>query len=670
MGNIKSAGHEKMKGKYKNIFERKIFFITSFIIFIFSILAVRLYQLQLLSRNELKVKAERQSKNKKLLKPRRGGIKDFKNNILAISASSQSLYVRPPDFYASEEDFHQLASLLGVSSVRLSTKVYSNYRKFLWLKRQLNDEIVAKLKDLDIKGIGFVEENKRFYPRDILACHVLGFTDIDGVGLEGIEAYYEELLEGSSGWRLQRKDAARRPIASLLRKEISVKDGYNLILYIDMNIQGIVEEELDKLLTKYQPQKAMVIVSDPKTGGIVAMANRPGFNPEKFYKTKASDRRNYAVSNVYEHGSTFKPITAAMALEEGLFKINDRIFCENGSFVIKRHAISDTHAYGWLTFQEVIEKSSNIGLSKIALRVGKDKFYHYLKDFGFFNTTGIDLLGEARPLIQRRSTWSDLTLATMSFGHGISVTPIQLIQAYNCLANGGVMTKPRLLWGIETPYGERVSFNKFNKTTRVVSEKTAEEVTRILTAVVEDGTGRKAKIKNCKIAGKTGTAAKLSPAGGYSSNKFISSFIGYFPADNPRFVVLVMVDEPKGKYYGGEVAAPVFNNITRKILKYSGLISKHEYNIALKEVSSEDYPVSDKVEVIFDKGFFPLTSLKQETSIMPSLKGKSIREAIKILMPYKLNISMKGSGLIIEQYPEEGKSVSLGEKCELVCKPR
>ena len=443
-------------------------------------------------------------------------------------------------------------------------------RHFVWIKRKSEMNAVEKLKQLDLAGVGFIAEAKRYYPKRKLAASTLGFVGLDNQGLAGVEHFHHAVLKGNPQRSVLEKDARGRFLWTTAYAQEINKGKRDVVLTLDEVIQFIAERELKQQVREYQAKSGLAIVMDPYTGAIYALASAPEFNPNNYAAYPKHFWRNDAVASAYEPGSIFKPIVAAATLEEGLAGPNDIFFCENGSFKVGKSRIGEAsdHQFGWLTLRNIIAKSSNIGAIKIAQELGKTRFYDYMQKFGFGGKLGVDLPGEASGSLQSLPQWSGLSLASMSFGHEIAVTPIQMVSAVAAIANGGVLIRPRMTQAILKNGTVEKTFEPEVIQT-VLSEETSRQMINILKSVVKTGTGAKAAIPGFEVAGKTGTAQKIDPATqSYSKTKYLASFIGFVPADAPRLVILVMIDEPQKSYWGGEVAAPVFQKIARKTLRY------------------------------------------------------------------------------------------------------
>ncbi len=435
-----------------------------------------------------------------------------------------------------------------------------------------------KLKEeLGIKTIGFLTETKRYYPSGQTASHILGYTDIHNKGIEGIELRYNEYMTGEAKRVFMSRDAKGNSLSGGVEDALP---GNNIILTIDENIQHIAEREISIAMEEWQASAAIAVMMDPETGEILALANNPAYDPNFPGKFKSYMKRNRAVTDLFEPGSTLKSMLASAAVEEGIVSLDEEFDVSKGYIVVGGKPIRDVHRNKILKFQDVIRKSSNVGAVQIGLKLGKDTYYRYLRKFGFGEKTGIDLPGEVRGILRRPDQWSGTSLGALSIGQEIGVTPLQVLRAYSAIANGGMMVKPYIISEIISPSGEVVQSFTRRAEGRVISVSTAETIKDILKTVVEEGgTARKAYISGNLVAGKTGTAQMTDPdTGRYSEDKFISSFVGFVPADNPRLALIVVVYEPEGATYGGTVAAPVFKKIIEHTLTYLDIPMEKDEN--------------------------------------------------------------------------------------------
>jgi len=474
---------------------------------------------------------------------------------LAVSIRLDSVYGIPGQLqHEDNAKIHQMCNILQVAPSSLEDKLDSK-QHFIWIKRKVTPEVVTRLEELNLEGIGFREENQRYYPARELSAQVLGFTNMDNHGLEGVELFFDEILSN--------------PETGDRKAETGDRKAHNILLTIDKVIQYQAEKELSASCAASRARAGTAIVMDVESGDILAMANWPPFNPNSFSQYPPDVRRNRCITDAFEPGSVFKIFLAASALEAEKIEPNNVVYCENGIFQIGRRTIRDTHQHGWLTLGDIIRISSNIGAAKIGLSLGRERFSQAVKDFGFGSRTGIQLPGEAGGFVPPLKRWTELTTANISFGQGILTTPLQLITAVTCLANKGIWREPRILKGVMNEDGDIVEASAPGPLRRVVSEATCETLTGMMEMVVKDGTGTAASIPGYRVAGKTGTAQKVDPVTRhYSQDLFCSSFIGFFPANSPRVAILVTIDEPKGEHLAGVVAAPVFREIAKSVIRY------------------------------------------------------------------------------------------------------
>ncbi|MBU1863112.1 MAG: penicillin-binding protein 2 [Candidatus Omnitrophica bacterium] len=535
----------------------------------------RLFDLQILNREKLIDLAARQHNLVIEIPPKRGYIYDRNNNELAISLKVPSIYIVPRLIYNKEEMGKKLADLLHLDYSYVHERL-SRDKSFVWLKRKVNEEDAKKIKTLNDPNVNIIYENKRFYPHRTLLAHVLGFCDIDNKGLEGIELTEDTYLRGRSGYHYTKRDARGRKVVALEDTIIPPVHGHDLILTIDQYIQHIVESELETAFTKWKAKGAIAIVLDCREGKVLAMANFPTYDLNEYSHANEAFRRNRAITDCFEPGSVFKIVTATGALQEGIVSTDETLFCENGEYrVAGGRVLHDVHPYGTLTIPEVIIKSSNIGTVKIAQKLGNEKLYHYIQQFGFGNFTHIDLPGEVRGISNSPEKWSKISITAIPIGQEIAVTALQMVTALSAIANGGRLVTPYVVDKVRDGKGVVIK-DKQPFIKRTFINKSVSDIMRdILIQVVQEGTGKRARIEGVAVAGKTGTAQKILEDGrGYSHSNFISSFIGFVPADDPLFSIIVVLDDPRPLYYGGTVAAPVFKNIAEKTLHYLGYTKK------------------------------------------------------------------------------------------------
>lgn len=498
---------------------------------------------------------------------KRGLILDRKGRELAINLDVESIFCNPAEISGSEASnvAATMSKITGKHTEAILTKLNGNSR-FCWIDRKITPQAAETVRSSKIKGIGLVNEVKRVYPKSNLASHLIGFVDIDNRGIEGLEQKYDKELTATGEKIVAYRDAKGNVLSRGGLKEIK---GNNIFLTIDEGLQYILEKNLDDAVKHWRASYATAIMMDPFTGEIMAMANSPSFNLNNPSAIKPQIRKNRAITDCYEPGSTFKIIVGAAALEEGLIKPNASYDCSAGYIEVGGRRIKDAHRHGVLTFQEVIQKSSNVGTIKIGLTLGKERLYDYIKRFGFGEKTGIDIIGEVSGWVRPHENWSGVSIGSISIGQEIAATPLQLLRAYSVIANGGLLVKPYLLSEIQSPDGATL-YKAAPDAKRVLSEKTARNFNMILTTVTEvGGTAKEASVDGNLVAGKTGTAQKFDPATKrYSKVNYVSSFVGFVPADKPRLALVVVVHDPRGHIYGGIVAAPVFRKIANDALSY------------------------------------------------------------------------------------------------------
>ncbi|VAX36047.1 Cell division protein FtsI [Peptidoglycan synthetase] [hydrothermal vent metagenome] len=544
-------------------------FIAVFLFFIVCLVffAVKLVLIQVFQASHLAALADKQHKHLIEIEPVRGTIYDRNLRPLALNIEVYSLYANPRAMTKKDKQrtLEQVMPLLSVEEEIVRRRLAKS-KYFVWLERKLPIPVVEQIKALKIKGLGFRRESQRYYPNAHLAAHIIGFSGVENKGLEGLELFYDKELKGKLGRMQIIRDARQRKLM-LEDTLFPPQDGFHLVLTIDETIQYIAERALDEAFQKHNAKAATIIVMDVRTGEILALANRPTYNLSDVRNSTLESRTNRAVSFVYEPGSVFKIVAAAAALEEKEFIETDTIFCENGKYKVANNILHDHRPHGELTFQEVFELSSNIGVTKIAQKIGADMIYKYGKRFRFGMKTEIDLKGEVDGWLKRPNQWSRTSIGAIPIGHEVTVTPIQLVAAIGAIANDGIYMRPFVVKAIQDSHDQIIK--KFEPTAidRVVSTDTARRVRKILTGVVEHGTGQRAQIEGISVAGKTGTAQKVID-GKYSHSKFDATFIGLAPADNPRLAAVVIFDEPKPSYFGGTVSAPVFKKVIESSLRY------------------------------------------------------------------------------------------------------
>ena len=537
------------------------------IFFIFLLLCVgRLFFIQFFRSDYLTLIAKKQHNQLVELEPRRGAIYDCNLKAQAFNMSMDSLYAVPNVIKNKESVINQLLPILGVERSYLAERL-NRKKSFIWLARKITPENSEEIKKLNIKGLGFLKETKRIYPNSYLASHIIGFSGMDNIGLEGVERSFNKYLKGVPGWAIFLRDARLKKL-DIWEKMVAPIDGMDLVLTIDEVIQYIAERELDKVFKNFHAKGASIVVMDPHTGRILAMANRPTYDLNDHSSVSKDSIRNRAICDLFEPGSVFKIVTASAALEEKKVTEEDVFFCENGAYRVGGRTLHDHTSHGNLTFRQVIEESSNIGTVKVAQLLGPDTLYRYIRAFGFGSKLGVDLSGEISGMLSPPRLWSKTSITSVPIGQEVGVTALQLASAISVIANGGQLMKPYIIDSVRDNQGRIIKQNKPVLIRKVISVDTAMRIKKILTGVIEEGTGKLGKVLGFSAAGKTGTAQKLEPDGSYSHSKFVASFIGFSPAEDPLLTIVVTVDEPHPYYFGGVVAAPVFQKVAGDAIRY------------------------------------------------------------------------------------------------------
>jgi stage V sporulation protein D (sporulation-specific penicillin-binding protein) len=598
-------------------------------------LSGRLFYLQIINYHKLHEMAENQRLREVPIEAKRGKILDRNGQPLALSFDADCIYACPSQVMNPRETARKLAAIINLPAPELEDKLKKR-AAFVWIKRKASPEEVDKLRRAGLPGIEVTQKAQRFYPHKDLAAQILGIAGIDNVGLEGLELQYDSYLRGVPGSEQAEYDSRGRHIPQGERRFVPSKDGDTLVLALDESIQHIAERELERAVRENGAKRGCVILMDPMNGDILAIASYPRFDPNQYLNYPAENRKNWAITDSYEPGSTFKVVTAATALEERVVNSSTSFF-DPGYLVVEDRRLRCWRpgGHGSQSFVEAAENSCNPVFASIALRIGKDTFYKYIKAFGFGQATGVDFPGEAKGILQPRARVKNVELATNGFGQGISVTPIQLITAFCATINGGYLLEPHLVKEIKSSNGQTVKRFGRKVVRQVISDSTSKELGLILRSVVTNGSGSKADVPGYRVAGKTGTAQKAS-AGNYGQGR-IASFLGVAPVDSPRVAGLVVLDEPTGaSRFGGVIAAPVFGNIIRYVLRYLGEPSKMEPT----EMANQ---------------------LQKSRSHVPNLLNRNRDEALAELKKEGLVGRIIGNGpYVIEQQPKSGAEVEMG----------
>ena len=618
------------------------------------IVVVRLVQVQLVRHDHYVARAQRQQERTLALSPVRGSILDAKNRVLAESVPAESIYADPQAITDRRAAARKLAKVagLGLTARELENRLRGD-GSFAWIARQLPLEVTAEVKKLGIPGIYFLESRRRSYPRAMLAANVIGFVSVDGDGLAGVEHSFNPYVKGTPGKVTLLKDARKSMYLVGGDGPNAPRDGNDLVLTIDSVIQFIAERSLEKAMREWRATSGSVIVMDPTDGAIRAMASYPTFDPNRFGEFGPAAWRNRPVQDNYEPGSTFKIVTAAAGLEEGLVTPSQMLDCGDGTIQVANITISehDNNRYGLMSFEDVIVNSSNVGAVRVGLSLGSQRLYDWIRRFGFGERTGIPLPGEAGGLLRPTRRWSQVSPASISIGQEIGVTPLQIVRGVAAVATGGLRVEPRIVDKVVDGNGSVVYEPPRRAPTRVMSEKTAAVLNEILKSVVARGTGELAALAEHVAAGKTGTAEKAG-RGGYLPGRYVASFVGYVPADRPRLVILVVIDEPRGRYYGGQVAAPVVREVAEGSLRYLGVPPSRP---------SRSIGIEAPLLAAFSQPAAPAAV----NDAVPDLRGLDARAAIARAVSSGLTVRAIGSGVVISQEPKPGGALPADRRLTL-----
>ena len=649
----------------------------------------RVAYLQLFCHSEYLSHAARQQRRTIEIYPKRGIVYDRNMNPLAMSVPVQSAFAVPVELKDRALAARLLSGVLGKPAEEIRENLDSG-SPFVWIKRKLPPAKAEAIDSLNLKGIYLQEENQRYYPKRELGSHVLGFVDVDEKGLGGIEHEYENLIRGKGEKIVVMADARQQKFDG---GEAQADHGVNVVLTLDEKIQYIAERELATAIEKTHAPAGTVIVQDPNSGAILAMANWPKFNPNSAAEVPAEKRMNRAISAIYEPGSTFKLVTLAAAFDQDLIRADEVFNCENGAISVAGHLIHDHKKYGMLTVADILANSSDVGAIKIALQLGSPKFYDYIRAFGFGSPTGVDLPGESRGLLRRLDHWGSYSIASVSMGQEVGVTPLQMITAVSAVANGGLLYKPHIVQ--EMQRGNQTlpleSPSAITEPKRIIRPETAATLRSLMEGVILHGTGKIARLDGWTAGGKTGTAQKIDPATGrYSRTNVIASFNGFAPINNPMVTILVSIDSPAGyPHDGATVAAPVFKRIAEQLLPYLDVprdvpLSPQLIQTAYREKrEADDAPLDDLSPIDFnaqpevsEEAVKPEEARNQPPKSpevllaadeggdieVPDFTGKPMREVMDGCMRLGLDPVLVGSRVAVQQIPAPGAKVRRGTK--------
>ena len=693
---------------------KRLYFLGAFLFLWLGAIVFRLVNLQVVKYGEFEQRAQKQQQRTIDISPRRGIIYDRNGHELAMSVNVDSVFAVPSEIPDQATAASLLGRILDVDPDELLARMKSSH-SFCWIARKLDPEVSSRIHALNLRGIYFQEESRRYYPKGELAAQVLGYVGMDDEGLAGLEHQYEDTLAGKPGTMVVSMDARKHRFG---RVEKRPEPGENIVLTIDENIQWIVERELDKAMDDTKAVAGMAVVQNPRTGEILALANRPTFNPNDARHITPATLKDHAISDIYEPGSVFKTVTYSAALNEGLIKPTDSVDCQGGVINLNGLRIHDAHKMGVMSMVEAFAKSSDVAAVKTGLKLGDERFYHYIRDYGFGQQTGIELPGETRGLTKPPSRWSKVSIGAMSIGQEVGVTPVQVVSMISTIANDGVYTPPRIVAGVTKPNVNAPQTIAFRPppSHRVVSTMTAAEMKQMMEQVVLFGTARRAILDGYTSAGKTGTAQKVDPATGrYSKTKYVASFSGFAPVNNPAVSIVVVLDSAQGLHQGGQVSAPVFARIAQQVLAYLHVphdadLKRDEFRMLRARVKDEDLEetvqdhVGDALEddaqeqpvaqtaqpapslTAADKNLVakaglsssateekplppPVSSVQPNGTVVldvgggatvPSFIGKSLRSAIETAQSNGVELNVIGSGTAREQSPAPGAPMPPG----------
>jgi cell division protein FtsI (penicillin-binding protein 3) len=639
------------------------------------LILVRLVQLQVFEHQSfVQLAAQKQQVTRSILAPR-GIIYDSQMDELATNVPINAAVAEPRRMKNIQAAARSLAEILELNPQELLSRMTDpSHKAYMVIKRRIDPNAEKRIEALGLEGVYFVEESMRVYPNLDLACHALGFVNMNGDGMYGLEQQYDKDLKGKEGLFSLDVDARRRSYRAQVDKP--PVQGRSLVLSIDKGIQYIADRELIAAVDKAQARAGTVIVMESGTGRILALSNYPRFNCNAYSSYGADSWRNRAISDVFEPGSTFKVVVAASALEAGLTRPNEMIDCQMGSITIGRHVFHDHKAYGLLSFSQILEFSSNVGAARLGLRLGVQQLYESMRNFGFGSRSGIDLPGEIVGLVRDWHDWSGLSIGAISFGQEVGVTSMQILNAINTIANGGYRVRPTVVDRIIDEKGDLVSVTAPERV-RLISPQTAETVSSAFEGVVLRGTGRKAALEGYRAAGKTGTAQKIVD-GLYSPNKYVSSFIGFAPLPNPRLTIVVQIDEPRGSHYGGDVSAPFFQKIAQEALLRLGVppdpsLPLPQFKPMIADGSSEDY-IPDAVQPLTASQNAPTDAPEETITVpigagievtIPEFRGLGKRTVLERCAALGIRLQAKGAGLAVFQSPAPGTKMPPGTTCSV-----
>lgn len=705
---------------------RRINYFMIILLVLLGVIIIKLTTIQILDSEKYRIMAKKQSQSREIIAPVRGGIFDrnmnaFTTNVFRVSVIADPYKIKNPDTVSIV-----LSNVFNKNKLEYYEKLINKNTSAFYLERKVEISDLKGLDTLKIEGLDVFKESSRYYNYGSVGSQIIGYNDLDNKGVSGIELAMNKDLTGKEGYMISRKDGRgfKRPDLDFIQKE--PESGANIILTIDKRVQQIAEEELSAGVKLFSATSGKALVVSVKTGEILAMCNYPTYDPNNIKREDTSGMKNAVISDIYEPGSTFKLITASAILEEKLDNPQDVINTENGTYTVYGMNIIDSYPSSSLTFQQIIEKSSNIGVAKLSQKLGAERFFKYARDYGFGIYTGIELNGENKGYLKRPLDFTNGSLEFMAIGYQVAVNALQLTMGYGAIANNGLLMKPYIVKKEVSSDGTVIIENFPSPVRQVISSETAKKLNEMFIGVVERGTGTDAKIEGLKVAGKTGTTQKIV-SGEYSSSSHISSFVGYFPADNPEIIITIILDDPKNGFYGGKVAAPVFQKIATRIMGFNDLINsyKNESIVTNTDKSTTESKnstdkdrvlpnlvnlrVKDAIEILNERNIGyeldkdlnskelqgkmisvnsqePVSGSKMEDGkkvklfiknsntdnasivIVPDVRRMSLRKSINKLVSDGFIVDVNGSGEIVDMFPKPGNKVNSKSKVILFCK--
>lgn len=659
----------------------RLWIVTFLWILGFGLVVARLVAVQVFEHDRYAEIGKRIIKNHQVIPAQRGTIYDRNGEILAVDLVHYSLAVFPDKVANKSSTARKISEITGIPYLEILSKIRST-DSFAYLARRLRPQQADQLKALGIKGMVLEKNYSRYYPYCENGAQVLGFCDFDNVAKYGIELEYDSYLRGVPGHAVYLRDAKGNRFPDLNYPVFNPIDGKDVVTTIDIVLQSILEEELAEGVSQHQAVNGSAVLLNVQTGELLALANSPGFDPNVYNKFPVRNFKNEAVSDQFEPGSTFKIIALAMALEQLKIDVNaNKIYCEDGQYRLFKRMIRDHKRFGTLTVRQIFENSSNIGTIKLAQKFEAPVFYRYARNFGFGTMTGIDLPAESAGILHTPNEFSSSSTCYMSIGYEVAATPLQIACAYAAIANEGKLVQPYVISKVVDNDGHVIQSNEPQVIRNVISAETAREMTSALRGVVENGTGQSARISGISIAGKTGTAQKFDPIKNEYVSKYIGSFVGFFPVESPRYVLMIVINEPKGEYYGSQVAAPVFRNIVQRIigLPQSNDIASIQEQPHVDQnngINVATLPSSADRRVFFEKSSdYKILKASQNSAPatgnvsgsiqkpnyenrVPDFGGLTLREALEREHQLGLKVDMEGSGVVVEQYPRPGTKLN------------